>query len=656
MVRLGVLLVALLTLAAPAQAARRALLVGVNTYPHLDALYQLRGCENDVRLMRDLLLSRYAFAPDQARLLLNGDATRAAILADFHRYLIEPAQPGDLILFYFSGHGSQLPDDNGDETDGLDETLCPADVAPGAVAQQIRDDEIAGWIEALQAKGVRDIVFVLDACHSGTATKSLLVETGLSRPRYLEPARLLGRSLLSRPAPPETAALGAELAEPDDAVLIAGCRSAQQANDARFDGAYHGALSYFLHAELQSAPPALTYGELMRAVRRRVQAAFPTQTPQLEGPEDLAVFGGAAAAAMPPFVVITRADADGVELAAGASAGVTVGSVYAVYPREDQRLVGGGIARIEITAVNEHTARARPLWGGEALRAGCRAVEESHHYPTEWLSVRLDGAPAALRRALQSLDFVRLVDAEENADRVLRVRRANGGLTAQVVTADGLPGRAFAGKNAAALAEALRPELESAYLIKTLARLENPNPSFRVRLSIDREQHPVYYFDRDTIRFQVQAERDCYLTVLDVGTSGQITVLFPNRFHAVNFARAGEIYQIPPADQPGFRIRVQPPAGRELVTVIATEKPLDLTGLRFEERPELFARVPDSLRFAKSLADRVRDFLVMDRPQTTGTPTAGWATDFVTFQICDPRVESAAPTEPPSGGESSSRR
>ena len=41
--------------------------------------------------------------------------------------LVQATQPGDSLLFQFSGHGSQVPDYSGDETDGLNETLCPCD-------------------------------------------------------------------------------------------------------------------------------------------------------------------------------------------------------------------------------------------------------------------------------------------------------------------------------------------------------------------------------------------------------------------------------------------------------------------------------------------------------------------------------------------------
>ncbi|KAE9446983.1 hypothetical protein C3L33_21141, partial [Rhododendron williamsianum] len=43
------------------------------------------------------------------------------------RWLMEGCQSGDSLVFFYSGHGSQVPDFDGDEADGFDESLCPVD-------------------------------------------------------------------------------------------------------------------------------------------------------------------------------------------------------------------------------------------------------------------------------------------------------------------------------------------------------------------------------------------------------------------------------------------------------------------------------------------------------------------------------------------------
>ena len=63
--------------------------------------------------------------------------------------------------------------------------------------------------------------------------------------------------------------------------------------------------------------------------------------------------------------------------------------------------------------------------------------------------------------------------------------------------------------------------------------------------------------------------------MLDIGTSGKMTLLFPNSFYKDNFIKGGKTYSIP-GDFFGFRINVSGPAGIERIKVIATPEPFPL--------------------------------------------------------------------------------
>lgn len=87
-------------------------------------------------------------------------------------WLRTEARRGDLVLIFFSGHGSTVQDDNGDEADGLDEGFVMYDaqgVTPLA-EHMVRDDQFAAWVNQLPTDRV--ITFI-DACHSGGLRKSL---------------------------------------------------------------------------------------------------------------------------------------------------------------------------------------------------------------------------------------------------------------------------------------------------------------------------------------------------------------------------------------------------------------------------------------------------------------------------------------------------
>ena len=153
-------------------AGDRALLVGVDTYKN--ARFNLRGNVNDVSNMRRLLIETYGFKPEQILTLTDAEATRTNILAAFDQWLVRGSIPGSRVYFFFSGHGFQEPDQDGDESDGKDETIVPYDAVMEAkgnlnfVRNQIIDDEIR---ERLKNIPDRKITVVIDACFSGTITR-----------------------------------------------------------------------------------------------------------------------------------------------------------------------------------------------------------------------------------------------------------------------------------------------------------------------------------------------------------------------------------------------------------------------------------------------------------------------------------------------------
>ncbi len=141
---------------------RLALCVGINEYP----TEPLAGCVADALSWADALM-RIGF--ERPVMLLDGQATRDAILRSLSS-LVATSKPGDVIVFQYSGHGAQLPDVDGDEegqdTAGQDEAICPFDFASGAF---VIDDDISD-VFARIPEGVNVTCFI-DCCHSGTITR-----------------------------------------------------------------------------------------------------------------------------------------------------------------------------------------------------------------------------------------------------------------------------------------------------------------------------------------------------------------------------------------------------------------------------------------------------------------------------------------------------
>jgi hypothetical protein len=121
----------------------------------------LVACEFDARDMESLA----AAAGYDATTLLTRAATRNAVIHEI-RELARMAQPGDICLISYSGHGGQIPDITGDEQDSNDETWCLFD-------GQLLDDELELLWHGFQP-GVR-ILVVSDSCHSETVTRVVVL-------------------------------------------------------------------------------------------------------------------------------------------------------------------------------------------------------------------------------------------------------------------------------------------------------------------------------------------------------------------------------------------------------------------------------------------------------------------------------------------------
>ena len=106
--------------------------------------------------------------PDQIEVLIDAAASKNGIREAIQR-MGAKAGPGDVCLFFFSGHGMQVVDNSGDESDGdgIDEAICAWDtqVKGRTVSNVITDDEISAWLAALPADG--EVVAIFDTCFSG---------------------------------------------------------------------------------------------------------------------------------------------------------------------------------------------------------------------------------------------------------------------------------------------------------------------------------------------------------------------------------------------------------------------------------------------------------------------------------------------------------
>ena len=253
--------------------ANHALCVGINDYP--GTRLDLRGCVNDATDWQSALADG-GYSPV---LLTDASATRDAVM-DALRTLIGNAVSGDSCVFTFSGHGSWLPDESGDESDERDELLCPYDVMQHAY---ILDDDLY-QVFSTKASGVR-ITMVSDSCHSGTVVRAA---PKLERPATdAAGARLLPPYVLAQGDRRLERAIDRAVRKPATtklrypALLLAACADDELSYDASFDGRPNGA---FTRTALTALATGVTTPQaLYDEIRKTLPTEWFPQTPQIHG-------------------------------------------------------------------------------------------------------------------------------------------------------------------------------------------------------------------------------------------------------------------------------------------------------------------------------------------------------------------------------------
>jgi hypothetical protein len=263
--------------------AKYALCIGINNYPGTGS--DLSGCVNDANDWTAVLQRRGFVTSKMFDRQANGKNIRAAIAST-----IGKAKNGDLVVIQYSGHGSYVPDEDGDEPDGTDECICPYDINSKG---PITDDDLFDLYSS-KNQGVK-LVVISDSCHSGTVARFAPITTpptikGRSAPqrkvRFLPPATFLSarkvarlgiRGGIRRSNPPGRYA----------ALLMAGCQDTEYSYDAYFQGRPNGAFSFVAIRALAKLPQSATYTTWHKAIRKALPSQQYPQSPNLFGSKSM---------------------------------------------------------------------------------------------------------------------------------------------------------------------------------------------------------------------------------------------------------------------------------------------------------------------------------------------------------------------------------
>lgn len=225
--------------------SKKALLVGLN---YTGTRAELRGCINDVKRLKTVLTRRFKYSTTKVNVLTDLNLNRFKnvqhVLKDFIN------TPTDIMVFHYSGHGTQTKDYNKDEDDGYDEALY---TKHGIL---LKDDTINSYVRSLPE--TTKILMIFDACHSGSVVDL--------------PWQVKDDGEVYKISDQEIKA---------DVVCITGCRDNQVSMDVKSGLTNYGAMSNDLTKLLKEVQPNTTWKELVYMLRKLLVQGKYAQVPQL---------------------------------------------------------------------------------------------------------------------------------------------------------------------------------------------------------------------------------------------------------------------------------------------------------------------------------------------------------------------------------------
>jgi hypothetical protein len=305
------LALSLLSLSPAVHAEKRALLIGISDYlpPQgstfpvtpghaLDSRFSpgttwpsLHAPENDVAAMRLLLHENFGFDYASITVLPQREATHDGILAAIDR-LANQTKPGDMVVFYYSGHGSKQLDTLSSKNQ-MDETIVPIDAWNRD--PDVRDKELAVRFNRIVYDKHAHLTAIFDSCDSATQARGA--------------AEIITRALpyddrdvaKEKAAHPNSVVVESDLKhlpQEGDAIIIAAAGADESAVEARYpdDNLWHGAFTRALIRTLQSTSQSLSADDVVAAVSQRLEADHEEyhidfQQTSVEGRRQQSLFG-----------------------------------------------------------------------------------------------------------------------------------------------------------------------------------------------------------------------------------------------------------------------------------------------------------------------------------------------------------------------------
>jgi len=578
-----------------------ALIVAIGNYMPSSGIPAIASL-NDIKYIKAVLHNN-DFSEKDIDTLKDSQATKAAILKALDA-LARKAKKGDIVLIHFSCHGQQIRDQKTieagkDEDDGYDEALLPYDVKkpqyyPGVYTGEnhLRDDDLGPKLitirNSLGNKG--SLLVLLDACHSGTATRAMEFTSSRGEPiPFYDPENPLEAKIeLSDDHFFDNLSDSAS-----NMVMISGSGPHQQNYQTEIAVAGKkeqvGSLTYAFYKAMGDLPKETDYELLFQKIKAQIQSQHPEQIPLIEGNINQRVFSGLYNPKK-ETIFLTSVDQNSsvdtiFKIDRGIMDGVAEGTTLKIYkPGSTEALTEGIIKRSDRFIA--FGVSNKPLTRGAAYEA--RLDEISYGNITTSIKIKTDQKndhASALENQVRSFfKPYKFLTFNDNADMMIDLSKTAHGIDINLVDAidstrwqklisDGDSLHSYDVKE---LLTAIKNSMRVKYLrtmpdggdlAKFMTAQITPAKSYDKKDDLVLESGDNY-----SLKIANAAETKLFYTVLDITPDNKVEVLYPYK------GKEPANYMV---DKNGavtrdLRVSKNSPAGREFLKIIVSKEPMDL--------------------------------------------------------------------------------
>ncbi len=103
------------------------------------------------------------------------------------------------------------------------------------------------------------------------------------------------------------------------------------------------------------------------------------------------------------------------------------------------------------------------------------------------------------------------------------------------------------------------------------------DPTFTIDANLNKD----YFKEKDDLELQVTSSKDCYLTIFNIMSDGNVATIFPNKYRENNFLKANQKFNLPNANEKEFGLKFElnllpnKQEDTEIIKIIATKYPIN---------------------------------------------------------------------------------